>query len=283
MTFVWLDGALQPREEAHLSVDDLAVLYGAACFETMRAFGGVVFRLDRHLDRLHEGLDAIHVSPPARDVLRSAIAAALSANGLREARIRLTVTPGRGVGRPDLRAANGPTVLIVAEPAPDDPEPARVAVASLRIDEARPLAFAKTAHYLLSLLALDEARSAGCDEALLLNRFDRVAEGATSNVFAVLDGRLLTPPLVDGPLPGVTREAVLECAARLALPAGERSLTLEDLAAAEELLLTNSVVGVRSVASIAGRWFAPAAPGPITAALQVEYRRLVGRECGIEE
>ncbi|MGE0227293.1 MAG: aminotransferase class IV [Dehalococcoidia bacterium] len=283
MTLVWLDGALQPREEARLSVDDLAVLYGAACFETMRAFGGIAFRLERHLDRLYEGLDAIHVSPPARDVLRSAIAAALSANGLREARIRLTVTPGRGVGRPDLRAANGPTVLVVVEPAPDDPVPARVAVASLRIDEARHLAFAKTANYLPSLLALDEARSAGCDEALLLNRLDRVAECATSNVFAVLDGRLVTPPRAEGPLPGVTREAVLECAVRLDLPAGERALTLEDLAAAEEVFLTNSVVGIRSVASIAGRWSASAAPGPITAAMQDEYRRLVGRECGIGE
>lgn len=283
MTVAWLDGTLVPREEARISVDDLGFLYGAACFETMRAFEGVPFRLERHLDRLEAGLAALHVPAPPRPALRAAIEAALSANALRDARIRLTVSAGRGAGRPDLRSPAAPTVLVVAEPAPADPPPARLAVASIRIDEARPLAAAKTANYLPSLLALDEARTAGCDEALLLNRRDRVIEGATSNLFAVRDGRLLTPPLTDGPLPGVTREAVLECAARLDIPFDERSLTLDDLAAADELFLTNSVAGIRPVAAIAERWRGTAVPGPLTIALQAGYRRLVRLECGLEE
>lgn len=283
MTLVWLDGTLVPREEARVSIDDLGFLYGAACFETMRAFDGVPFRLERHLDRLEAGLEALHVPAPARPALRAAIEAALSANGLRSARIRLTVSAGRGAGRPDLRSPATPTVLVVAEPAPAGPPPARLAVASIRVDEARPLAAAKTANYLPSLLALDEARAAGCDEALLLNRREHVIEGATSNLFAARDGCLLTPPLTDGPLPGVTREAVIECAARLDLPFEERSLTLEDLTAADELFLTNSVVGIRPVAAIAERWRAAEAPGLLTAALQAEYRRLVRSECGIEE
>lgn len=282
MTLVWLDGVLVPREEARVRVDDLAFLYGAACFETMRAFEGVVFRLDRHLDRLEAGLTALHAAAPLRDALSAAIDQLLAANALQEARIRLTATPGHGAGRPDLRSAVAPTVLVVAEPPPEDPPPARLAVASTRVYEARPLAFAKTANYLPSLLALDEARAARCDEAVLLNSRDYVAEGATSNLFAVVSGRVVTPPLSDGPLPGVTREAVLECAARLGLPAEERSLTLDDLAAADELFLTNSVVGIRPVAAIAGSWSAAASPGALTAALQAEYRRLVREECGLE-
>jgi branched-chain amino acid aminotransferase len=283
VSVVWLDGALVPREDARISVDDLAVLYGASCFETMRAVAGVVFRLDRHLDRLEAGLAALLVVAPARDTLRAAIRDTLAANGLDDARIRLTVTAGRGVGRPDLRSTRGPTILVVADRAPEDSPPARLAVASFRIDEARPLAFAKTANYLPSLLALDEARAAGSDEAVLLNRRGHVAEGATSNLFAVVDGRVVTPPLSDGPLPGVTREVVIECATRLAVPSEERSLTLQALAAADELFLTNSVVGVRPVATVAGRWHGASVPGPVTAALQAGYARLVSIECGLEE
>ena len=176
-----------------------------------------------------------------------------------------------------------PTVLVVAEPPPDDPPPARVAIASVRIDEGRPLATAKTANYLTSLLALREARAAGCDEALLLNRFGHVAEGATSNLFAVRGQVLLTPPLADGPLPGVTREAILECAALLGQRAEERPLTLAALAEADEVFLTNSVAGIRPVASIPGCWDAPALPGPLTAVLAGHYAKLVREECRLQE
>ena len=280
---VWLDGALVPRTEARVSIDDLGFLYGAACFETMRAFGGVVFRLDRHLARLDAGLAALGVAAPARPALAAAIEATLEANQLREARIRLTVSAGRGNGRPDLGSADVPAVLVVAEPPPEDPPPARVAIASVRIDEGRPLAAAKTANYLTSLLALREARAAGCDEALLLNRLGHVAEGATSNLFVVRDQVLLTPPLADGPLPGVTREAVLECAALLGQRAEERPLTLGALAGADEAFLTNSVAGIRPVASVLGRWEAPALPGPLTAALAARYAKLVHEECQLKE
>ncbi|MFN8583890.1 MAG: aminotransferase class IV [Dehalococcoidia bacterium] len=283
MPLVWLDGVLVSREDARVSVDDLGFLYGAACFETMRSFDAVVFRLDRHFDRLEAGLAALGVPAPPRDELRAALEATLGANGLRDARLRLTVSAGRGAGRPDLRTAQGPTVLVVAEPAPDPAAPARLAVASTRVDERRPLAFAKTANYLLSLLALDEARRAGCDEALLLNRRDHVAEGATSNLFAVLDSRLVTPPLSDGPLPGVAREVVLECAARLGIATEERSLGLEDLSAADELFLTNSVIGLRAVSDVAGHWRPATVPGPLTIVLQDEYGRVVRRECAAEE
>lgn len=282
MSLVWLDGSLVPREEARVSVDDLGFLYGAACFETLRAFNGVVFRLDRHFDRLEAGLATLEVEAPARELLRRAIDDTLAANDLRDARIRLTVTAGRGVGRPDLRATSGPTVLVAAEPAPADPAPARLLIASTRIDEGRSLAHAKTANYLLSLVALNAARAAGCDEALLLNRLGNVAEGATSNLFAVVAGVLLTPPLSDGPLPGVAREVVLGAAHRRGIPAEERSLTLADLDIAAELFLTNSVVGIRPVASILERWSSTALPGPLTAALHREYQRLVRLECGIE-
>ncbi len=285
MSTVWLDGALVPREAASVSVDDLGFLYGAACFETMRVAAGTVFRLERHLDRLETGLEALAVPPPPRATLREAVAATLDANALADgaavgARVRLTVSAGRGSGRPDLAAPSAPTVLVVGEPLPAPAGPARLALVSQRLDERRPLRGAKTANYLLSLLALAEARAAGCDEALLLNHRGHVAEAATANLFAAVEGVLVTPPLVDGPLSGVTREAVLECAAAAAVPVAERSLTLADLLSVDELFLTSSIVGVRPVSAVAGRWLAAECPGPLTSTLAAAYDRLVRSECG---
>ena len=277
---VWLDGALLPRAQASVSIDDLGFLYGAACFETMRAVAGRVFRLERHFERLESGLAALSVTPPPRETLREAVRATLEANALAEARVRLTVSAGRGTGRPDLTAPAAPTVLVVTEPRADPPAAARLAVASQRLDERRPLPGAKTANYLLSLLALAGARERGCDDALLLNHAGHVAEAATANLFAVIDGELVTPPLDDGPLPGITREAVLGCAAALPLRVSQRSLTLEQVLDAGELFLTSSVFGPRPVAAVDERWRAERCPGPVTASLSVAYERLVQAECG---
>jgi branched-chain amino acid aminotransferase len=150
------------------------------------------------------------------------------------------------------------------------------------MDEQRALAAAKTANYLPSLLALAEARAAGCDEALLLNHRGQVAEAATANVFLVARGVLVTPPLSDGPLPGVTREAVLECAHHLGLPAEERSFDLDALRQADEVFLTNSVVGLRPVAAVTECWDGRELPGPVTQTLAGRYRALVSSECGLE-
>ena len=100
--YVWLNGELLPRSEARVPIDDRGFLYGAACFETLRAHGGAIFRLDRHLDRLEAGLRAMGVEAPPRAVLQAAIAETLEANALPEARVRLTVSAGTGGARPGL-------------------------------------------------------------------------------------------------------------------------------------------------------------------------------------
>ncbi len=280
----WVSGALVPRAEARVSVDDFAVRYGVAAFETMRAAHGRLFRLDAHLARLCAGLGAMRVAVPAEPALREAVAAVLEANALREAQVRLTVTGGSGRA-PVLGAAASPVVIATAEPTPDaPPPPARLHVASVRLDAARPLAGAKVAQFLPYLLARAEARDAGADDALLLNHAGAVAEAATSNVFAVVDGRVVTPPPADGPLPGVTRGAVLEVAAALGEPAAEHSLALDDLARADELFLTSSIVGVRAVVTLHGdgvAWTREVVPGPVTTRLAEAYEALVQRETAV--
>lgn len=286
MSLVWVDGALVERERATVSIDDLGLLYGAGCFETMRAYGGVVFRMEQHWERLERGFAALGVPAPERTALRAAVEATLAANDLGrgghgDARIRVTATPGRGVGRPDLRSAQGPTVIVVVEDAPAPPPPARIVVASQRVDPARPLATAKATSYLVSLLALAEARAAGGDEALLLDPVGEVAEAATSNLFIVHDGVVRTPPVASGALPGVTRAVVIACARTAGIALREERLARADVEAADEMFVTNSVVGVRSVASIAPWWAARGTvSGVVTSTLHAAYEAVVRAECG---
>ncbi|MFA7296849.1 MAG: aminotransferase class IV [Dehalococcoidia bacterium] len=286
MSLAWVDGALVERERASVSIDDLGFLYGAGCFETMLAVDGVVFRMEAHWARLERGFTALGIDAPLRATLRAAVEATLTANGLGaggrgDARIRVTATPGRGVGRPDLRSAQGPTVIVVVEDAPPPPSPARIVVASQRVDPARPLATAKATSYLVSLLALSEARAAGGDEALLLDPAGYVAEAATSNVFVVRGGAVTTPPLASGALPGVTREAVIAAARGAGIEVREAAIARADLDAADEVFVTNSIVGVRAAASVAPWWAAGGSlPGAVTTAVAAAYEALVRAERG---
>ncbi len=251
--YAWVDGAVIPRDEARISIDDFAVRYGVACFETMLARGGRVFRLSAHLDRLEDGLRAMGVEAPDRAILERAVDETLAANGLTApqigASVRLTVTAGSG-HIPALNAAAAPSVIVTTDPLPPLPAPPRLRVVSTRIDAHRPLRGAKTSQFLPYLLARAEGRAAGADDAVLLNHDGAIVEAATANLFVLRDGTLHTPTLDDGPLPGVTRAALIEVARSLDVPVVERTIGLDDVAQAEAILLTSSIAGIVSAASL---------------------------------
>lgn len=284
--YAWVGDALVPREEARLSIDDFAVRYGAACFETMLARNGRMFRLDRHLDRLEGGLRLMGVTSPEREYVEQAVRETLRANALTEASVRLTVTAGSG-GAPDLDAASAPEVVVTADAYhPPSDVPVRLAVVSTRLDEHRPWRSAKVSQFLPYLLARQEARALGADDALMLDHAGHIAEAATANIFLLLDDALVTPSLECGPLPGVTREAVLELARAEGIPVAEGEFGLEALMGASVALLTSSL-GLRRVASIVGRaqeapvavdWSASAPSHPTLGWLERAYAALVEQE-----
>ena len=285
----WIDGVIVPRGEARLSIDDFAVRYGAACFETMLARNGVIFRAEQHLDRLIDGLRAMGIVPPPIEELALAVSSTLAANWLLDGSVRLTVTAGRGHA-PDLGTASAPSVIVTVDELPPAPTARRLRVARTRVDAGRPLAGAKTAQFLPSLLARAEARAAGADDAVLLNHAGAVAEAATANLFAILGGHLVTPPLEDGPLPGITRADVLDLSVDLGVPAEERSLSLGDLAAAEAILLTSSVSGIVAAVSldadvpdapVALAWRAPTRVPRLATDLAEAYEAMIQRACVI--
>ena len=289
-SYAWVDGAVVPRDEARVSIDDFAVRYGAACFETMLARGGRVFRLAAHLDRLEDGLRGMGVEVPDRAILERAVDETLAANALTApdvgASVRLTVTAGSG-HVPALSAASGPSVIVTADPLPPPSVPPRLRVAGTRIDARRPLRGAKTSHFLPYLLARAQARAAGADDAVLLNHDGAIVEAATANLFVLRDGTLHTPALDDGPLPGVTRAALIEVARSLDVAVVERTLGLGDLAQADAILLTSSIAGIVCAASLMAvvpeapshlDWTARDPAPPVLARLIEAYESLVGDE-----
>ena len=253
----------------------------------MRAYGGHVFRMTRHLDRLADSARLIGLTPllPAERQAGS-VRELLEANGLRDARIRLTVT--RGPGRPGEYAGAGaaPTWVISAAPfagleARLYDEGVTLATASRRAVPAEALdPSIKSTSRLASVLARREAHERGAFEAILLDASDHLTEGTASNLFLVREGRLLTPSASRSALPGVTRAAVLEAAAEAGIPASEERLPARHLLDCAELFLTNSSWEVLPVVRIDERIVGDGAPGPITRELLRRYRALVERERG---
>jgi len=276
MSWVYLDGELVAAESAALPASDRGLLYGYGLFETMRAYGGRVFRLAQHYRRLQVGADvlAIPVSLTLA-ALAEAAGATLARNGLAGARLRLTVTAGPDGGRPSL-------LLTAREVTEYPPELRRrglaAVVSAVRRNETSPLAGVKSLNCLDNVLAREDAHRRGFGEAILLNTRGFIAEGAASNVFLVRDGKLLTPGIEAGALPGITRRAVLELAAEERLVAEEADLSPGDLAAADEAFLTGSVMEVMPLVGVDGEPVGTGRPGPLTQRLAEGYRALVARE-----
>jgi branched-chain amino acid aminotransferase len=227
--------------------------------------------LARHLARLREGARLLGLPVPVVDV-GVAVRDLLAANRLADAAVRLTLTRGPGPRGLLPPAGPMPTLLITASPLPPAPEPVHAVVATVtRRNELSPLSRIKALGYLDQLLALREAQERGAEEALMLNTAWRLACGTTANLFLFFDGALLTPSLVEGALPGITRALVLELAPGLGIPARETPLEPAMLARAQEAFLTSSLRLLTPLASIEGRPLP--APGKLARALTAALHR----------
>ncbi len=269
MTWVYLDGEYVPATEARVATGDSALLYGRGLFETLRARRGAVYLLDRHIDRLEAGARVLGIAvPPAVEGLEAIVRELAERQCLEDARVRLTLTAG---------SESEPSVLFVQARAVTD-YPERVYekglsahVASVRRNETSPLARVKSLSCLDNLLAKEKARASGVDDAILLNTRELLAEGSTSNLFLIRDGQLLTPPIADGALPGITRGAVWELAEAAGIIVRELSMTMDDLRHADEAFLTNSVGGVMPLVSVDGSAVGSGSPGEVTGRLRALY------------
>ncbi len=277
---VWLNGHLLPANAAQVSVWDAGFLHGFSTFTTMLAHRGVVFRLDRHLARLADTVRLLDLRTDATvQTLAEGVDALLKANGLAEARVRITLTPG---STRDER----PTTLITADPLPTYPREwyakgIGVVVSSFRQHAGDPIYGHKTGNYLARLLAQKEAAVKGMQEALWYTPDHRLAEACFCNVFLVREGVVRTPPRDTPVLPGIVRDAVLELCAHLDIPHDQETpLYVRDMLDAEEIFLTASCSGIRPVHRVEAHTVGSGQPGEVTQRIMAAYRDLLEKECG---
>src|SRR5688572_25017167 len=281
--FASVNGEIAPADQARISVLDNGFTFGDGVYETLRTYGGRPFHLDRHLSRLRASAAMLAIGLPRDDAaLAGDLDRLLERAANPESYIRIIVS--RGVGEISYRfdRIQGPTIVMAArayEPFPDaqyrDGVP--VIISSVRRNSPRALDPAmKCCNLINNILAVREAQAKKAAEPLMLNDRGDVAEGASANVFIVSKGELITPPLSDGILPGVTRELVLERAAELGIAARQESIRVDRLLAADEAFITSTLKELMPIATVDGTAIGNGKPGPVTRKLLDAYRKYAG-------
>jgi branched-chain amino acid aminotransferase len=283
---VHVGGRVVPPEQARVSVFDRGFLYGDSVYETIATVGGRPFALAEHLDRLARSGERIGLAVPPRSALEQAIAVTLAAAGNEESRIRVMVTRGEGGGDLDPALALAPQLLVIVSPlhAPSaemyDKGVSAEIVSVARNDPRAIDPAVKSGNYLNNVLALAEARRrSGAYEAILCAPSGSVAEGATSNLFAVQAGVVRTPALSVGILDGVTRGKVLGLCRDNGIACAEVDhLAPDEVRSAQEVFITSSTRGVLPVTTVDRRPVGAGVPGPLTRRLIELYRTLAAKE-----
>ena len=255
---VWINGELLPDSDAMISVFDHGLVVGDGVFETVKVTAGQPFALSRHLARLGRSAAGLGLPPPDLEAIRVGAMAVIEASPkVPLARMRITATAG--IAPLGSERGTSPVTAIVAvaeQKAPTDS--VDVVVVPWPRNEHGALAGLKTTSYGENVRALSYAAERGGSEAIFANTAGELCEGTGSNVFVVIGGRLITPPLSSGCLAGVTRALVLEW-----VGAAEDALPLDALSNADEAFLTGTTRDVQPIRRVNGSELT-AVPGPIT-------------------
>jgi branched-chain amino acid aminotransferase len=290
MSFAWINGQIVDESDASISLRDTGLLHAAGVFTTLRADAGRVFRLKEHLQRLRASCEALFIPLARKDeTLSGAVNEILQRNGLSDARLRLTVTRGHATQDPLHGLRLEPNVFLTAtdlEPYPAEFYQRGMTVVLIDEQKLNPYdiqAGHKTLNYFSRLAALREANRRGAGEALWFNVHNYLQSGSISNVFVVHGSNLVTPPtngeLTDAAvrevtpyaksavLPGITRQAVIDAAQAEGLTVRPAAVTLDLLLEADEVFLTNSIMGVMPVSRVERKDIGAGKPGDTTQAL----------------
>ncbi|MEY4348376.1 MAG: hypothetical protein RIS43_795 [Actinomycetota bacterium] len=267
MTVLWIQtknhtGGFVDAHQPQVSALDHGITVGDGVFETIKTVSGRPFALTPHLERLRNSAALLKLQLPSLDEVRSAVAKVCARDEVRKASVgRLRVTCTSGVGTLGSDRADDWTLIVAWSEAKDWPATAALEIVSVPRNERSPLSGAKTTSYADNVLAIVEAKAANADEALLLNLRGNVCEGASSNIFIVINGEVITPDLASGCLPGVTRALVIQQNPNII----ERAISPSDLLEADEVFITSSTRDIQPVARVGSAQYS--APGDITSRL----------------
>jgi branched-chain amino acid aminotransferase len=278
---VFISGQFYEKDDAKISVYDHGLLYGDGVFEGMRSYGGKVFRLQEHLDRLWDSAKAILLEIPISPAdMAKAVNETLRVNGIVDGYVRLVVTRGAGTLGLDPNKTSDPQVIIIADHILLYPQEYYdnglkiITVSTLRNHPAALNPRIKSLNYLNNILAKIEGLQAGCVEALMLNHKGEVAECTGDNIFLVSGGGILTPPIDAGILEGITRNVAIELAQEAGIQVREIPLTRHDVYIADECFLTGSAAEIIPVVELDSRKIGDGTPGPITRDLIARFHEL---------
>ena len=309
-TLVNLDGSLVAPSDAKVSVFDRGFLYGDSVYEVVRTYGGEPFELDAHLARLARSADRIGLvlkwdaARTTAEIARTLAAARDFRRGQPdrddadpeaapwnrgERYVRVVMTRGAGEIGLDPALAIDPVAVVIVQrlrgpPARAYREGVKAAIVGVR--RASPEAVdptAKTGAHLAHVLAVKEARDGGAHEAFLLDDRGYVTEGSSSNVFAVAEGRIRTPPVGAGILEGVTRGVVLRLARAEGIAVDEIPMRPEDLEAADEVFITSTLREIMPVTRLGDRAVGSGHPGDVTWRLHAAFRKRAGGPVRVSE
>ena len=278
---VYLAGKLVPAEQATVSVFDHGLLYGDGIFEGIRVYGGRVFLLKEHVDRLYESALAIRLQIPiAPAEMTQAVEHTVRENGITDGYVRLVVTRGAGSLGLDIRRTSNPQVIIIADtislypPELYESGMRLITASTIRNHPGALSPRVKSLNYLNNIMAKIEGTDAGTVEALMLNHNGEVSECTGDNIFIVKHGVLKTPPPDAGILEGITRNAVMRLARQAGIEVRECVMVRHDIFTADECFLTGTAAEVIAVISLDGRQIGSGKPGPVTKDLLRRFQEL---------
>lgn len=270
-TLVYLNGQFLPYGEAKIPVEDRSIQFADGVYEVVRYYGGRAFRMPQHLARLARSAAGIEIALPPLDELRQAMDSLIERQGLTEGTVYLQVTRGVAARQHGLIENIAPTVIAIARPATSvRPRPTLKVVTYS--DDRWARCYIKTTQLLPNAMARERARRLGADDAIFL-RDGFVMEASASNVFVVKDERLLTPPLTNYILPGITREAIIELATAIGIPVSEEPITQQQLYTADEVFITGTNSELGPVVEVDGRQVGKGQIGPTFSRLLEAFDR----------
>jgi len=286
---VYINGSFFPESQAKIGINEGGFLFGNGVFETMRTYSGNIFKLSQHLKRLFNSARFLKIPlEESEGELEEKIKESLKINQVLPAYVKVIVSSGQHGNSLTSVGSHSNLIIIVRKFTPYRrafyQEGFTGIVVSLRRNALSPLPLHKSLSFLENLLAKREAEDKGGQEAIFLNTEGYLAGGAISNIFLVRDGKVTTPSLDSGILPGITRETVLEICATLRIPLEQRKVELEELLRANEAFLTNSLMEIMPLTRVNSHHIGEARPGRVTEKIGQEYKKqtrpaAIIREC----
>lgn len=281
---IYLNGKLVEQKDAKVSVFDHGFLYGDGAFEGIRSYKRCVFKIHEHMDRLYETAHTLLIKIPlSKKQMIQAITDTLKQNKLNDAYIRLIVTRGEGdLGLDPNKCFGKPNIIIITDKITLYSKELYnkgleiITVPTVRNNPEALNPRLKSLNYLNNILAKIEANNSGYWEAIMLDHQGYVAECTGDNIFIVKKGVLATPS--QGRLKGITRDVVLELAAKSKICAEERLITRHEVYTADECFLTGTAAEIIPVVKVDGRAIGDGRPGPVTAKMMKMFKALTGRD-----